>query len=39
MHRGNEQDWEDFKYFLNNIVNFFFNSSHSFLSTEGQESD
>ncbi len=24
MHRGKEQDWEDLKYFLNNIVTFFF---------------
>ncbi len=39
MHRGNEQDWEDLKYFLNNIVKKMLNSSHSFLSTEGQESD
>ncbi len=39
MHRGNEQDWEDFKYFLNNINLKMLKSSHCFLSTEGQESD
>lgn len=39
MHRGNEQDWNDLKYFLNNIIFLMLNSSHNFRSTENQESD